>query len=67
MAVGDGLGVGRVVRIDVRVAAGVVDVAGGFEVHLSEGYAHVDIVTAEDDASNAVIGPLIELLRRNSR
>ena len=38
---------------------------GGFEVHLSEGYAHIDIVTAEDDANNNVIGPLIDFLERN--
>ena len=42
-------------------------VSGGFEVHLSEGYAHVDIVTAEDDADNEVIGPLIEFLARNAQ
>jgi hypothetical protein len=41
------------------------DVAGGFEVHMSEGYAHLDIVTAEDDADNAVVGPLIEFVARN--
>ena len=39
--------------------------AGGFEVHLSEGYAHVDIVTAEDDADNNVTGPLLDFLARN--
>jgi pimeloyl-ACP methyl ester carboxylesterase len=41
------------------------DVRGGYEVHLSEGYAHVDIVTAEDDADNNVIGPLIDFVVRN--
>ncbi len=41
------------------------NVPGGYEVHLSEGYAHVDIVTAEDDADNNVVGPLIQFLRRN--
>jgi len=40
-------------------------VAGGFEVHMSEGYAHVDIVTAEDDADNRVVGPLLEFIERN--
>ncbi|UCE85682.1 MAG: hypothetical protein JSU66_15345 [Deltaproteobacteria bacterium] len=41
------------------------DVRGGYEVHLSEGYAHVDIVTAEDDADNNVIGPLLDFVSRN--
>jgi hypothetical protein len=40
-------------------------VAGGFEVFLSEGYAHIDIVSGEDDADNQVIGPLIDFLDRN--
>jgi pimeloyl-ACP methyl ester carboxylesterase len=43
------------------------DVAGGFEVHLSEGFSHVDIVTAEDDADNNVIGPLLDFIQRNSQ
>jgi pimeloyl-ACP methyl ester carboxylesterase len=42
-------------------------VAGGFEVHLSEGFSHVDIVTAEDDADNNVIGPLLDFIQRNSQ
>lgn len=41
------------------------DVAGGFEVYISEGYSHVDIVTAQDDATNHVIGPLTAFLARN--
>ena len=41
------------------------DVDGGFEVHISEGYAHVDIVSAEDGPDNLVIGPLIDFLARN--
>jgi hypothetical protein len=40
-------------------------VAGGYEVHISEGYAHVDIVTAEDGAHNHVIGPLVDFIDRN--
>ena len=40
-------------------------VDGGLEVHMSEGYAHVDIVTAEDDADNQVVGPLLEFIERN--
>jgi len=39
--------------------------AGGFEVYISEGYAHVDIVTAEDGEGNEVIGPLAAFLARN--
>jgi pimeloyl-ACP methyl ester carboxylesterase len=42
-------------------------VGGGFEVHISEGYAHVDIVTAEDESSNRVVGPLVEFLQRNAQ
>ncbi len=41
------------------------DVAGGFEVYISEGYAHVDIVTADDDETNNVTGPLLEFIGRN--
>lgn len=42
-------------------------VAGGFEAHISEGYAHVDIVTAEDDAGNEVLAPLAAFLARNTQ
>ncbi|RMF22800.1 MAG: hypothetical protein D6760_06660, partial [Deltaproteobacteria bacterium] len=43
------------------------DVAGGFEVYLSEGYAHIDIVSAEDDPShNNVYDPLMAFLDRNT-
>lgn len=41
------------------------DAAGGFEVFMSEGYSHVDIVSAEDDATNQVIAPLLQFLERN--
>jgi pimeloyl-ACP methyl ester carboxylesterase len=41
------------------------DISGGFEVHISEGYSHVDIVTADDDQTNHVIGPLLEFINRN--
>jgi pimeloyl-ACP methyl ester carboxylesterase len=41
------------------------EIAGGFEVHISEGYSHVDIVTADDDATNNVIGPLLQFIERN--
>ena len=42
------------------------DVSGGFEVHLNEGYAHIDVVSAEDDADNEVITPLLDFLERNT-
>ncbi|UCH30161.1 MAG: hypothetical protein JSV06_03800, partial [Myxococcales bacterium] len=38
---------------------------GGFEVYMSEGYAHVDVVSAEDDETNNVIGPLLDFVSRN--
>jgi len=41
------------------------DVAGGFEVHISEGFAHVDVVTAEAGPDNHVYGPLVDFLARN--
>ena len=37
----------------------------GFEVYMSEGYAHVDIVSAEDDETNNVIAPLLQFIERN--
>jgi hypothetical protein len=42
------------------------NVDGGFEVYISEGFAHVDVLTAEDDSNNNVIGPLVDFLKRNS-
>lgn len=41
------------------------DAPGGFEVYISEGYAHVDIVTAQDDETNNVIAPIVEFIARN--
>jgi pimeloyl-ACP methyl ester carboxylesterase len=38
---------------------------GGYEVYMSEGYAHVDVVSAEDDETNNVIGPLLDFVTRN--
>ena len=38
---------------------------GGFEVYISEGYAHVDVLTAEDDATNQVVAPLADFVARN--
>jgi hypothetical protein len=41
-------------------------VAGGYEVHVSEGYAHVDPLAAEDGPGNEVLAPLAAFLDRNS-
>jgi hypothetical protein len=41
------------------------DAAGGYEVHISEGFSHVDIVSAEDDETNNVVGPLFQFVQRN--
>ena len=40
-------------------------VDGGFEVYMSEGFAHLDIVTAEDTPDDNVLGPLTSFLKRN--
>jgi len=41
------------------------DVAGGFEVVLAEGFAHLDVTTAEDDADNPIPAALVDFLQRN--
>jgi len=42
-------------------------IPGGFEVYMQEGYAHIDVVTAEDDPShNNVLAPLLAFLKRNT-
>lgn len=38
---------------------------GGFEVYISEGYSHVDVVVARDDEGNNVIAPLVAFLARH--
>ena len=38
---------------------------GGFEVVMAEGFAHVDIVTAEDNADNPVPAALLAFVQRN--
>ncbi len=43
------------------------DIAGGYEVYISEGYSHVDVLTAEDDATNNVLAPLAAFLLRNTQ
>lgn len=40
--------------------------AGGFEAYITEGIAHVDILTAEDNALTDVLAPLAAFLERNS-
>ena len=42
------------------------DIAGGFEVFVNEGFAHLDVLTAEDNADNHVVGPLSDFLARNA-
>ena len=42
------------------------DVAGGFEVHMNEGFAHVDVMSAEDNAGKHVVGVRIDFLARNA-
>ena len=41
------------------------EVSGGFEVHMTEGYSHVDIVSAQDDETNNVISPLLAFVVRH--
>lgn len=41
------------------------NVAGGFEAYISEGYGHVDALTAEDDSNNNIVGPLAAFIGRN--
>lgn len=41
------------------------EAVGGFEAYISEGYAHLDVLTAEDDATNKVIGPLLAFVARH--
>jgi hypothetical protein len=42
-------------------------VPGGFEVVLAEGFAHLDVVTAEDDADNPIPAALVDFLVRNAQ
>ena len=39
--------------------------AGGLEVVIAEGFAHIDVVAAEDDADNPVVTALSDFLARN--
>ena len=42
-------------------------VAGGFEVVMAEGFAHVDVVTAEDTGINPITPALVDFLKRNTQ
>jgi pimeloyl-ACP methyl ester carboxylesterase len=42
-------------------------VAGGYEVVMAEGFAHIDVVTAEDDANNPIPTALVAFLKRNAQ
>jgi len=42
-------------------------VAGGYEVVMAEGFAHVDVVTAEDNADNPIPAAVVAFLKRNVR
>jgi pimeloyl-ACP methyl ester carboxylesterase len=41
------------------------NIAGGYEVYISEGYAHVDVVTAEDTDDNLIPERLAAFIERN--
>lgn len=41
------------------------DEDGGFEVHIIEGIAHVDVATGEDNADNELAPLLLEFIQRN--
>ena len=41
------------------------EVPGGFEVHMSEGYAHFDVLSADNGPDNNVIEPLLAFLERH--
>jgi hypothetical protein len=41
-------------------------IAGGYEVIVAEGFAHVDVLTAEDNVDNPVPAALVDFLVRNS-
>jgi hypothetical protein len=41
-------------------------VEGGYEVVVAEGFAHLDVLTAEDTADNPVLPALVAFLMRNA-
>jgi pimeloyl-ACP methyl ester carboxylesterase len=42
-------------------------IAGGYEVVMAEGFAHLDVVAAEDDAANPIPAALVAFLERNAQ
>ena len=40
-------------------------VAGGFEVVMAEGFAHIDVVEGEDDAANPIVPAVSDFVARN--
>jgi hypothetical protein len=42
------------------------NVPGGFEVVVAEGFTHLDVLTAEDNADNPVVSALAAFLARNA-
>ena len=40
---------------------------GGFEVVMAEGFAHVDVLTAQDDVNNPIPAALFDFLTRNAQ
>jgi hypothetical protein len=40
--------------------------AGGFEVVIAEGFAHLDVIAAEDDADNPIVRALARFIARNA-
>ena len=38
---------------------------GGFDVVIAEGFSHLDVVAAEDDADNPVVSAIAEFIARN--
>ena len=43
------------------------DVNGGYEVVVAEGFAHVDVLTAEDDVDNPIPAALVAFIERNAQ
>ena len=40
---------------------------GGYEVVMAEGFAHVDVLTAQDDVNNPIPAALFDFLTRNAQ
>jgi hypothetical protein len=55
-------GLRRFTRVGLPTFGGV---GGGFEVVMAEGFAHLDVVTAEDNADNPIPAALLVFLQRN--